>query len=350
LKRTWRYAIPVGIVVLGGTAVVFRLTGSVGSNDPRRQPIPLVHVEKPARDTIVYRLQLTGDVLPLRQTNIISKVGGTLERFYVDMGTAVRDNQLLATIDSTELREQYQQTAATYQNSRATYERVLQLFDKALASNQDVDNAEASMKVARANMELASTRLSYARIRAPFAGVITRRFLDLGAVVSANTSLLFTLMDLDTVKIIVNVPEKDVPSVYGVHHAGVTVDALPEMIFDGRVTRYSEALDLATRTMAVEVSVPNPDRRIKPGMFAAVTMTLGRHENALTIPITAILRDGEGSYVFAVEERTARQVRIRTGLEQMYRAEVLSGLAGNESIVVAGQQFLRNGGQVNIQP
>ncbi len=347
MNRFWKYSIPALIVV--AIVVAFRLAGK-GGGDNRRSSAPVVRVQQPSRDTVIYRLDLTGDVLPVRQTSIIPKVGGTLDRFSVEMGTPVRDGQLLAVIDSTELREQYMQAAATYQNSRATYQRILQLFDKALSSQQDVDNAEATMKVALANRELAATRLSYARIRAPFSGVITRRFVDVGAVLTANVSTMFTLMDLDTVKLIVMVPEKDVPSVYRVRRARVMVDALPGREFEGVVTRFSEALDLATRTMAIEIRVPNRGQEIKPGMFATVRLTLARHDNALTIPLDCILRDATGKYVFVADGQTARQVRIRTGLEETSRAEVLSGLTGPESIIVAGQQFVRNGGAISIQP
>ncbi len=349
VNRFWKFAVPAVILVALAAVVVLRLTGK-GGGDGRRASAPVVRVQPATRDTIIYRLDLTGDVLPIRQTSIIPKVGGTLDRFYVEMGSAVRDGQLLAAIDSTELREQYLQASATYQNSRATYQRVVQLFAKALSSQQDVDNAEAAMKVALANRELAATRLSYCRIRAPFSGTITRRFVDVGAVLTANVSTMFTLMDMDTVKLIVMVPEKDVPSVYKVRRASVMVDALAGEEFDGRVTRFSEALDLATRTMAIEIRVPNPRQEIKPGMFATVRLTLAQHDNALTIPLDCILRDGNGKYVYIVDGQTARQVRIQTGVEETARAEVLSGLTGTESIIVAGQQYVRNGGPVSIQP
>ena len=152
------------------------------------------------------------------QAGIFSKVSGNLESIYTDMGSNVFSGQLLATIDSTELYQQFQQTNATYQNARMTFDRVQQLIDKNLASKQDLDNADAAMKVAKANYEAAATRLSYARIIAPFSGIITKRFLDPGALVAANNATLFTLMNLDRIKIIVNVPEKDVQFIYKVQY------------------------------------------------------------------------------------------------------------------------------------
>src|SRR3990172_4385846 len=143
------------------------------------------------------------------------------------MGEFVKQGRLLATIDSTELVQQVLQTSATYRNGRLNYERTKELVGQNLLATQDLDNALTAMSVSRANYENAITKLSYTRITAPFQGIITRRFLDPGAVVTSSNTTLFTLMDLDKVKVIISVPEKDVPSLEKAKLAEVTVDALP---------------------------------------------------------------------------------------------------------------------------
>jgi membrane fusion protein (multidrug efflux system) len=306
-------------------------------------------VELPFRELVKSQLQFNGDVLAIGQAGIFSKVPGNLERIYADMGSKVYAGQLLATIDSTEYYQQYQQTNATYQNTRMTFERVQQLIEKSLSSKQDLDNADAAMKVARANFETAATRLSYARIVAPFSGIITKRFLDPGALVAANNATLFTLMNLDRVKIIVNVPESDIQSVYQVRTAQVTFDALPGKVFQGKVTRFSDALDLTTRTMDIQIEIENSAHIIKPGMFASVQMTVAEHQNAITIPTNAILKDDAGQYVFSLDESKAKRIRVKVGAELVERTEIVSGLTGNETVITVGQQFVKDGGQVNIQ-
>lgn len=349
MKKKWKYGIPIFLVLLVITVIVFRIINDEKVASARRQMTPLVKVENPARELVKVQLQFNGDVQAIRQAGIFSKVGGNLERIYADMGSKVYSGQLLATIDSTELYQQYQQTNATYQNARMTFERVQQLIEKSLSSKQDLDNADAAMKVARSNFEAAATRLSYARIVAPFSGIITKRFLDPGALVAANNATLFTLMNLDRVKVIVNVPEGDVHSVYQVNTALVTLDALPGQTFHGRVTRFSDALDLTTRTMAIQIEIENAAHTIKPGMFATVQMTVAEHQNAITIPTNAILKDDVGQYVFALDESKAKQIRVKTGAELLERTEILSGLTGNETVITVGQQFVKDGGQVNIQ-
>ncbi len=221
MKKVWLYGIIIVIILIIGIFFAFRISSESKSAEERRKMTPLVKVDKPVRELVKTQLQFNGDVLAIRQAGIFSKVPGNLERIYADMGSKVYTGQLLATIDSTELYQQYQQTNATYQNARIIYERVQLLIEKNLSSKQELDNADATMKVARANFEAAATRLSYARIVAPFSGIITKRFLDPGALVTANSATLFTLMNLDQVKVIVNVPESECSiDVSGTHGAG----------------------------------------------------------------------------------------------------------------------------------
>ena len=150
-------------------------------------------------------------------------------------------------------------------------------------------------------------------------------------------------------RVVVNVLEKDTPRLAKVKQALVAVDAYPEKEYTGRVTRNSEALDLATRTLAVEVAVPNRDHMLKPGMFAKVTLIIDERVEALTLPTQAILKDDRGSYVFAVENNSAKRIPINPGAEQNARTEILSGISGNEDIITTGQQFVKDGGLVSIQ-
>jgi membrane fusion protein (multidrug efflux system) len=349
VKKIWKYGVSGLLILLVIIIVVFRIMGDAKTADSRRQATPLVKVEKPLFEVIQQQLQYNGDVMPIQQAGIFSKVSGNLERIYSDMGSSVRANQLIATIDSTELYQQYQQTFATYQNTLLTYNRAKRLVEKDLVSEQDINNAETAMKVAKANYDAAATRLSYARIVAPFSGIITKRFLDPGTLVTANNATLFTLMDLDRVKITVNIPEKDVSFVYKVRNARITLDALPGKEFEGRVTLFSDAVDLTTRTMDVQVEVVNKDHLIKPGMFATVQMTVAERQNAITIPTNAILKDDAGQYVFALDGSSAKCIRVKTGVELLERTEILSGLTGNETVITVGQQFVKDGGQVIIQ-
>jgi membrane fusion protein, multidrug efflux system len=329
--------------------VIMKVAGSKETDESRRLNAPTVVVEKPGRGTITMSLQFTGDVLPIQQAAIYSKVSGNLEQVFADMGSSVRQGQLLALIDTTELSQQLQQSRATEQNTRATLARSKELFKQNLVAKQDLDNSEAAWKVAAAACDGAQTRLSYARITAPFAGFVTRRYLDPGALVTPNSSTLFTLMNLDRLKIIVNVLEQDIPRVSPGSTATVRVDAFPEKNFAGIVTRLSQAVDLATRTMAVEIDIPNPEHLLRPGMFASVALNVGQLKDVLTLPTQAFLRDDKGQYVYIIRKDTAYRARVQAGFEQDSRIVVVSGLDGSEDVVTTGQQLLRDHGPVSVQ-
>jgi membrane fusion protein, multidrug efflux system len=339
----------VALIVIA--AAIFRIASRHStSGGPRRQNVAIVRVETPSRDTMIYTLQSTGDVASLQQASIVAKASGTLGQVDVSMGAPVRRDQTLATIDAPELEQQVQQATATFLTAKSDYERKRQLLDQKMVSAQDFENAEALMKVAEANYQSAQTRLGYANVTAPFAGTITRRYFDPGAIVTANATTLFTLMDLDNLKVVVNVLEKDVPLITVGAEAIVTADALPGDSLAGRVGRVSQAVDPATRTMPVEIFVPNRDRRLKPGMYATVTLVLAEHPNAITIPTQAVLSDANGQFAYVVSNDTARRVPVQTGIAQNARTEITAGLSGTESVITTGQQYVRNGGPVTVQP
>ena len=347
VKRTYAYA--GGALLVLCALFIWRMTSGDPGADTRRQNIPVVKTEHPLRQTVMYDLLYTADVAAIQQAGIYPKVSGTLDRVYADIGSSVRRGQMLALIDTTELAETRQQAAATAQNARLTYRRTRDLYDQKLVAEQDLENADAAMKVAVADLDVATTRLDYARITAPFAGTVTKKFLDPGAVVTALASTLFTLMDLDRMKIMINVLEQDIPRVTMGLRASVTVDAFPGKAFTGTVSRFAEAVDLATRTMAVEVDIPNPDHLLRPGMFASVSLNVGRHPDALTLPTQAIMKDEQGLYVYVARQDTARRVRVSAGGEQSSRTEILSGLGGTEDVITTGQQFVRDAGPVALQ-
>jgi membrane fusion protein (multidrug efflux system) len=349
MRRYWKYgALGAGAVVVLGLIVLRIFFGNAGQEN-RRPASPLVKVEKPTLENITYTLRYTGNVAAAQQATIYSKVSGTLERVFVDMGAAVRLGQMLALIDTTELYQQYQQASATYQNAQLNFRRTKELFEQNLVAKQDLDNADAAAKIARANFETAGTRLGYARITAPFSGYITKRFLDPGALVATTNASLFTLMDLDNLKIVINVREKDIPQVALGRRATITVDAFPDKEFAGVITRYSEAVDLPTRTMGVEIDIANREHILKPGMFANVTLDIGQRKGAITVPTVALLKDDKGYYLYTVVTDTAHRVRTDIGTEQNNRTEILSTLDTSATIITTGQQFVRDHGLVTIQ-
>lgn len=328
-------------VILLALLVFLRIRANVDDPIRNARPIPSVEVSTAQRGSITKTIQFTGDIDPYQTANIYPKVSGNLEDEFVNIGDYVQKGQLLALIDTTiysqnvgQARGTYLQAEATMTNAKITYERNQSLLEQNLVAKQDVDNAETAYKVAQAQEQAAAaayknavTQLSYCRIVATFDGYITRRYFDPGVYVTASTngqsSTLFLLSEIREVKIMVNVLEDDIPYLKSVLSADVTVDAYPNQVFRGRITRISQQFDLATRTMPVEVDLDNSQHLLKPGMFANINLVLAKDDNALILPTQDIMKDDTGSYVYALSKNSlAKKVYVKIGISQDNRNEI----------------------------
>ncbi|SRR5579883_167725 len=351
-------SIKIGLLALAGAAllvfIILRIIEAAKPAPPKKQPTPIVRIAQPTHQSIVYKLDYDGDVIPVLQANIFSRVTGLLEAVYTDMGHTVRKGQLIALIDTAQAHQAEMQAAASYANAKAIEERTRDLTKKNLASQQDLDNAIAALRTAEANYESARIQVSYSRITAPFSGYVTKRWLDPGAIVSSNpivnssNTTIFTIMDIDTVKVDINVLDRDIPKIPTIHRAVVKLDAFPDREFSAFVARSAQAINLTTRTMPVEIMIPNRDQAIKPGSFAHVSLILGENPDAITLPTEAVLRDGEGAYVLLAQDSIARRKPVVTGVVQNGRTEIVSGLDGTEPVIVVGQNFAKPNAKITI--
>ncbi len=333
----------------------------------RRTSVPVVIPGKLLTGEIVKSESLTGDISPIQQANIFTKVNGNIEKIYADIGDAVNQNQVLALIDTTiysqnlkQAKASYMQAYANLENSKLIFERNQKLLDQNLIAKQDLDNAKTSLDVASAQKEAAFavytnalTQLGYCKITAPFSGYITKRMFDPGTYVSASTnnqsSILFTLMNVNQLKSIVNIPEKDVPSLSSISSIEVTPDALPGKIFKANIKRISGAVDIDTRTMAVEIDIENPGKILKPGMFATINLILEKKENSNFLPNQVVLNDDEGDYVYLLNpDSTVTKKYVKIGIQQDNKFEILSGLTGNDKIVFVGQELIKDKMKVRV--
>jgi RND family efflux transporter MFP subunit len=245
------------------------------------------------------------------------------------------------------------------------------LIKSQFISQQDLDNAQIGYDMASAQLESlraqvqqmevalqqAETNLTYSYIRAPFAGYIAERNLDAGAFVSGSTGSTSTmsrgilnLHEIDTVRTLIEVVEKDVPLVTIGQKAEVRAEAYPDRVFVGTVTRVVQALNRQTRTMTVEVDLPNHDHRLKGGMFARVEVMVGTHKNAVQIPVDALTRLDALQYVYVVKDGKALQIPVAVGDRIEDRIEIIKGLTGTEQVIVSGKDLVSDGTPVEAHP
>lgn len=364
--------------------VALRLSSGAKS-DPRKNRILTVGTMSPIKQDLDVRLTYTADLIPNQLVNIFSRVDGYIAKIYVDKGDLVKANQLLVEIDHTDYvhavnqakanllsaRAKVVQQEAAVRNAALTLDRMQALIKDQFVSQQDLDTAlvnrdaalalQDSLRAQVQQMEVALaqavTNLAYASIRAPFAGYIAERNLDPGSYVSGTTASTSTMSrgilsvhDVETVRTLIEVVEKDVPLVKIGQRADVRAEAYPNEIFEGRVTRIVQALNRATRTMTVEVDLPNKDHRLKGGMFARVEVLVGKHPQAIQIPLDAVSRLEESQYVYVVKDGKAHQVPVELGARSDNRVEVVKGLTGDEQVIVSGKDLVSEGAPVQTQP
>ncbi len=207
--------------------------------------------------------------------------------------------------------------------------------------------------MAVAGLQRIETLLSYAKITAPFSGVITKRWVDPGALIPAATSssaaksaAVLTLMDFTTVRIDVAIPDTEAPFVKKDLPVKVTVDELPGRTFQGAITRFSYALDESTKTMATEIEIANVDLGLRPGMWPSVEIELQKKEKALLIPAEALVTEKNKNSVFVVRDSKAAKISITTGFDDGANVEILKGCGPSDAVIVAGKQSVTDGQKV----
>jgi membrane fusion protein (multidrug efflux system) len=318
-----------------------------------------VQVTKPVRQTLHYTITLPANISPRYQTTLYAKVSGYLKWIGPDKGDHVKKDQVVAIIDAPEVEEQYQQAVADYKIKRLTHQRLANVWKESpdVIAKQDVDVAEAAAQGAKNLMQQRAAMRDYTKVRAPYDGVITARFADPGALIqvataSATTAIpLFTIMDLDTVRVYANVPQDDAPWITpGQTPATVLLKERPDRSFTGLVTRTTLALDPSTRSLLVEVDLPNPNHELRPGTFAELRLALREIPNALVLPPQAVTTGQKGPTLFVVDHGHARSVPVQTGLTDGKWIEITAGLTGDEDVVVVGKRKLREGSPVEPAP
>ncbi|HEX6532665.1 MAG TPA: efflux RND transporter periplasmic adaptor subunit [Nitrospira sp.] len=321
---------------------------------------PSVQVLKVQRRDISRTLTLPANISPWYQATLYGKVSGYAKWIGVDKGDLVKKGQLLAVTEAPEIDDQYKQAQADYEIKQVTYERYLSVWKENpdIIAKQDVDVAKAAAESAKHLRDSRKSLLDYTKVYAPFDGVITARFADPGALIQAaatsstQATPLFTIMDMEKVRVYVNVPQESAEWAKQGLPVTLTPRELSEPPVESAITRTTEALDPATRTLLVEIDVPNQDRRLQPGMFINASLHLQRHPNALAVPPAAIVpgKDGNEKAVFVVSNNTVKLTPVKTGIDDGLVVEVVEGLSGDEEIVVVGKSGLTDGQTVKATP
>jgi RND family efflux transporter MFP subunit len=399
-NRTLLYASVVSLTAgLGGLASCGSARRPQAAS-PAEGAAVRVGVTKVAARPLEQQITISSELVPFQETDVYAKESGYVRKLYVDYGTRVKAGQVMAVLEIPELQVQLQQDDATIRNAsdqvlHAQHElgrveaqhRVLHLeyqrldgvarTQPGLVAQQEVDDAqgkdlaaEAQVEEAKSSLEAAQSQLlaaqakrqrdqvlfDYSKITAPFTGIVTQRYANLGTLMQAGTNSstqaipLVRISQDDLFRLVIPVPESYVRYIRVGDPVKVTVPSLGRS-FPGKVTRFSVDVKEDTRTMHTEVDVPNTSGALMPGLFAEATLTLERANHALAVPLQAVNHEGDRTTVYVVDPSGRLEDRkVDLGTETAEDAEVLSGLRAGEMVVVGDRAALKPGQLVRPRP
>jgi RND family efflux transporter MFP subunit len=313
-----------------------------------------VNVVNAQRDEKPKNLVLPGTFQAFKETTIYPRANGYVKEWKVDIGDNVKQGQLLAEVETPELDQQVAQAKASNDIAKITAERWRDLVEKKVVSKQEYDQNEKAYEGARANYEQLQKLQGFKQIVAPFDGKISARFVDVGTLVSAGSgnsgTPLFAMVQSDPLRVYVYAPQENAPSIREGLAAKILLQEFPGQEFDGTVTRTAGALDPQSRTMQVEVQVPNHDGKLYAGMYGQVKFLLVDENAPVVVPANAFLFRTEGPQVATIgnQDRIHWQ-NIRVGRDFGDRIEVLNGLKENTKVVMNPTDDLREGIQVEVK-
>ena len=278
-----------------------------------------------------------------------AEVPGQIIELHFDDGQPVIKGEPLFSIEATVLEAEANEARANAEQSEAAYERAKELIDDKLISATNFDSARANYNVSIARLLSSQARLSKTLIRAPFDGYVGLRKINIGDYATIGQELV-DVVQLDPLRVEFSVPETLLGQLKPAQKIAVSIDAYPEETFNGVITAIAPQIDVTGHSVMIRARLPNPDLKLRPGLFAQVSVTLAIKLDALMVPEQAIWPIGQTKTIFVVENAKAVQKTVTTGQRQPGRVEIKSGIIAGEELVTAGQMKIFDGAAVQTIP
>jgi RND family efflux transporter MFP subunit len=393
--KTFSICITISLAVLSSSCDR-KSNGETTQAEPSAGSPPIVAVARAMPATLSKTVVLTAEFRPFQEVEVHAKVAGYVKEIMVDVGDRVKTGQTLAVLEVPEMADDVARADASIKRAQAevehakdekarveaaheaahlTYHRLDDVSKQRpnLIAQQEIDDARAkdltaeaaiaaansalataqeAVQVAQVDQQRTTTMLAYAKITAPFTGVISKRYADTGSMIQAGISSqtqtmpLVRLSEIDKLRLVLPVPEEIVSHIRLGENVDVRVPSL-NRTFQGTVSRFSDNVSTATRTMETEVDVLNPTLTVVPGMYAEAVLTLDHRQNVLAIPLMAVSTQGDKSSVFLVNpQNKVEQRQVTLGIQTANRTEVVAGLQEGDLVVVGNRSQIQAGLQV----
>lgn len=311
------------------------------------EKIITVEAARVSIDTVLDTIHAVATLMPNEAVVVSPETAGRIDRLPFAEGDRVEAGDVLVELDSAILKAELDKAQSDLSLAEANRRRAITLVKQGTGTRRERDEAVAAYQSAHANVALARARLEKAKITAPFSGVIGLRSVSVGAYVSPGQHIV-ELADIDPIKVDFRVPELALPSLRTGQSVHVTVDALPGQTFDGEVYVIDPIVDANGRAVRLRARIANPDGVLTPGLFARVRIVVDRRENALLIPESAVFANEQKRYVFRVVDGRAALTEVELGQRRPGEVEIRSGLDGDDLVVTAGYQQVRDGSRLSI--
>ncbi len=354
-------------LILGGvlTLVARSRNAKALARETEQNAIPNVTVVHPLREKADEDLALPSTLQPFQESPIYARTNGYLLKWTRDIGSKIAKGELLARIDTPEIDQELmqaratrQQIAAQMQLAQTSAQRWQNLRTSDAVSQQEADTQVSGFEQAKANLAAAEANVrrleqmeSFKNVYAPFSGVLTRRNVDVGALINAGAGgrELFVIAQVDPIRVFVNVPQAYASAIRVGMLADIELQEIPGKRFQGKVTRTAEAIDPGTRTLLTQVEVPNKGGQLLPGSYAQVRFRVNVAVPKLTVPVNTMLFRAEGTRVAVVDPNGTVKLRpITIGRDYGAAIQVLGGLAQTDQVVVNPADSLEDGQKVNV--
>jgi RND family efflux transporter MFP subunit len=333
----------------------------------KKNPV-MVKVQAVEQGPVVQSLNYKGTVFPWKRANIQPDTSGRIHKIYKKQGDPVKKGDLLAELDTTTLDLQLKQAEAALAVAKAAYkdalmnvDRLKKLYQKAAISKLQLEKAELSLesaaaqeKSAQATVNVIKHTLGNCYMRAPFDGIITSKNSEEGDIINpmmpmGSSSSVLTLLHLETVKVVLDVPSEDIEKIKIGQPCSIRASTLEDEALTGEVYSRNLAADTISKTFKVEIKIKNPGLKIKAGVFAEVQIEISRKENCLILPLSALMEEGDNTFVMMFDKGQAKFKNARVGEKNDRVFEILEGLSPGQLVVIEGNYDLKDGALITYK-
>lgn len=336
------------LIILLSALIVVSCGKKENNNQNKTDEAIPVEVTLVKKSMIDREIELVGNLIAWKEANLAAQTTARVQKIYVDAGSRVKEGDLLFEMDDTQLA----QAKIQYQVAKDNYDRLKPLYESGSISQSQFDQVKAAYETAEKTYQLLLTNTQF---RAPFSGVVTAKRLNEGEVFllapgGVGAPTIVSLMQINPLKLILNVSESNLKDVKLNQTVEIKSDIFPAETFKGTINRINPAVNPSSRTFEVEVKIPNPNEKLKPGMYVRAKILIGKTEGIIVNRSAALKQLGSTAYYgFIVKDNTAKRVELTLGKEFDSLVEITSGLNEGDYLVTRGQGLLKDGSKVEIK-